>query len=56
LTGPSAGIDLLGASADLANYSGFAIKANPLHSELIILGWILYEVCSNEGKRNTDEI
>jgi hypothetical protein len=28
-----------------------AIEANPLHSELRILDWILYMVCSNEIKR-----
>jgi hypothetical protein len=28
-----------------------AIEANPLHSELRILDWILYQVCSNEIKR-----
>lgn len=28
-----------------------AIEADPLHSELRILDWILYIVCSNEIKR-----
>ena len=28
-----------------------AIKADPFHSELRILDWILYKVCSNEIKR-----
>jgi len=28
-----------------------AIEADPLHSELRILDWILYQVCSNEIKR-----
>jgi hypothetical protein len=28
-----------------------AIKADPLHSELRILDWILFQVCSNEIKR-----
>jgi hypothetical protein len=26
-------------------------ETNPLHSELRILDWILYQVCSNEIKR-----
>jgi hypothetical protein len=28
-----------------------AIEADPLHSELKILDWIFYQVCSNEIKR-----
>jgi hypothetical protein len=28
-----------------------AIEADPLHTELRILDWILYQVCSNEVKR-----
>jgi hypothetical protein len=28
-----------------------AIEADPLHSELRILDWILYQVCSNEIKK-----
>ena len=28
-----------------------AIQVDPLHSELRILEWILYKVCSNEIKR-----
>jgi hypothetical protein len=28
-----------------------AIEADPLHSELRILDWIFYQVCSNEIKR-----
>jgi hypothetical protein len=28
-----------------------AIEADPLHSELRILDWILYQVCSNEIKQ-----
>ncbi len=27
------------------------IEADPLHSELRILDWILYQVCSNEIKK-----
>ena len=29
-----------------------AIEADPLHSELRILDWILYHVCSNEIKKS----
>ena len=28
-----------------------AIEADPLHSELRILDWILYQVCSNDIKK-----
>jgi hypothetical protein len=28
-----------------------AIEADPLHSELRILDWIFYQVCSNEVKK-----
>jgi hypothetical protein len=31
-----------------------AIGADPLHSELRILDWILFQVCSNEIKRSED--
>jgi uncharacterized protein YicC (UPF0701 family) len=30
------------------------IEADPLHSELRILDWILYQVCSNEIKKSED--
>ena len=30
------------------NKTDSAIEADPLHSELRILDWILYQVCSNE--------
>jgi hypothetical protein len=33
------------------NETDSAIKADPLHSELRILDWILFQVCSNEIKR-----
>jgi hypothetical protein len=31
--------------------TGSIIEAHPLHSELRILDWIFYQVCSNEMKR-----
>jgi hypothetical protein len=36
---------------DKINQIEDAIEADPLHSELRILDWILYQVCSNEIKR-----
>ena len=36
---------------DKINETDSAIEADPLHSELRILDWILYLVCSNEIKR-----
>jgi uncharacterized protein YicC (UPF0701 family) len=33
---------------DKINETNSTIEADPLHSELIILDWILYQVCSNE--------
>jgi len=36
---------------DKINQMDSAIEADPLHSELRILDWILYLVCSNEIKR-----
>jgi hypothetical protein len=36
---------------DTVNKMDSAIEADPLHSELRILDWILYQVCSNEIKR-----
>jgi len=36
---------------DRINQIDDAIEADPLHSELRILDWILYKVCSNEVKK-----
>ena len=36
---------------DRINQIDDAIEADPLHSELRILDWILYQVCSNEIKK-----
>jgi hypothetical protein len=36
---------------DKINQTDDAIEADPLHSELRILDWILFEVCSNEIKK-----
>ena len=36
---------------DKINQMDSIIEANPLHSELRILDWILYQVCSNEIKK-----
>ena len=36
---------------DTVNKMDFAIEAQPLHRELRILDWILYQICSNEIKR-----
>ena len=36
---------------DKINKMDSAIEADPLHSEVRILDWILYQVCSNEIKR-----
>jgi hypothetical protein len=36
---------------DRVNRIDDAIEADPLHSELRILDWILYVVCSNEIKK-----
>jgi hypothetical protein len=33
------------------NQMDSAIEADPLHSELRILDWILFQVCSNEIKQ-----
>jgi hypothetical protein len=35
---------------DRINQIDDAIEADPLHSELRILDWILYQVCSNQIK------
>jgi hypothetical protein len=37
---------------DKINEIDSAIQADPLHSELRILDWILYQVCSNEIKKS----
>jgi hypothetical protein len=39
---------------DKINQMDSAIEADPLHSELRILDWILYQVCSNEIKKSED--
>jgi hypothetical protein len=36
---------------DIVNQTDSAKEADPLHSELRILDWILYQVCSNEIKK-----
>jgi hypothetical protein len=36
---------------DKINQIDSVIEADPLHSELRILDWILYQVCSNEIKK-----
>ena len=36
---------------DKINQMDSAIEADPLHSELRILDWILYQVCSNDIKK-----
>jgi len=36
---------------DKINQLDDAIEADPLHSELRILDWILFRVCSNETKQ-----
>ena len=36
---------------DRINQIDDAVEADPLHSELRILDWILYQVCSNEIKQ-----
>jgi hypothetical protein len=36
---------------DTVNKTDSAIEADPLHRDLRILDWILYQVCSNEIKR-----
>jgi hypothetical protein len=36
---------------DKINETDSAIEADPLHSELRILDWILYQVCSNDIKK-----
>jgi hypothetical protein len=36
---------------DKINETDDAIEADPLHSELRILDWILFKVCSNEIKK-----
>ena len=36
---------------DKINQAHSILEAEPLHSELRILDWILYQVCSNEIKR-----
>ena len=38
---------------DKINQLDDAIEADPLHSELRILDWILFQVCSNEIKKLT---
>jgi hypothetical protein len=35
---------------DKVNKIDSAIEADPLHRDLIILDWILYQICSNEIK------
>ena len=37
---------------DKINKTNSIFEADPLDSELRILGWILYQVCSNEKKEN----
>jgi len=36
---------------DIINQTDSILQADKLHSELRILDWILYQVCSNEIKR-----
>ena len=36
---------------DTVNKTDSAIEADPMHRELRILDWILYQVCSNEIER-----
>ena len=36
--------------AKMINKTDSIFEADPLHSELRILDWILYQVCSNDGK------
>jgi hypothetical protein len=36
---------------DKINQIDDAIEADPLHSELSILDWFLYQVCSNEIRK-----
>jgi len=36
---------------DIVNLTDSAIEADKLHSELRILDWIFYQVCSNEIKK-----
>jgi hypothetical protein len=36
---------------DIINQTDSILEADKLHSELRILDWILYQVCSNEIKR-----
>jgi hypothetical protein len=36
---------------DTINKMDSAIEADPLHTELRILGWILYQICSNGIKK-----
>jgi hypothetical protein len=36
---------------DTVNKTDSAIEADPLHTELRILDWILYQVCCNEVKK-----
>jgi hypothetical protein len=36
---------------DKVNKLDDSIEADPLHSEIRILDWILYEICSNEIKK-----
>jgi hypothetical protein len=38
---------------DTVNKIDSAIEADPLHRDLRILDWILYQVCSNEIKNMT---
>jgi hypothetical protein len=35
---------------DIVNQTYFIIEADKLHSELRILDWILYQVCSNKSE------
>ena len=37
---------------DKINKTNSSLEADPLHSELMILDWILYQACSNEIKRD----
>jgi hypothetical protein len=39
---------------DRVNKMDSTLEADPFHSELRILDWILYQVCSNEIKKSKD--
>jgi hypothetical protein len=39
---------------DRVNKMDSTLEADPFHSELRVLDWILYQVCSNEIKKSKD--